>query len=211
MPRSAASSEMVQNVYPCACSRSTACSAHRRQNTVPRSFIPVARVDRPENHRKRRILRCPQQRIAVQTAGRTEQPRTDAADILHRFHAVCQILHGGLIVHFLHIIMPAAVQADLVSGPGDVTERIAKLRHAVAADKKCRVDLPFGKSREKLLGQLAGRPVVKCQRQIPLRLVRRAQRLRQNCKRSQKTENFFHGACSFQKSCVSMRKSCTDI
>ena len=60
--------------------------------------------------------------------------------------------------------MVAAVQADLVTGRGNVRKCIRKLRDAISADKKSRVYLPLGQSLQKLLGQFARRPVVERQR-----------------------------------------------
>ena len=74
-------------------------------------------------------------------------------------------------------------EADLVAAGRDVSERVGKFLHAVAADKKRHADLPCGKPLEQLLGQLARRAVVKRQRQIPLRRLRGVHRLQQQRQR----------------------------
>ena len=90
--------------------------------------------------------------------------------------------------------MVAAVQADLVTGRGNVRKCIRKLRDAISADKKSRVYLPLGQSLQKLLGQFARRPVVERQRKIALRRSLRAQRLCQQRQHRKQAEKFFHGA-----------------
>ena len=152
--------------------------------------VPVLRIDRPEDHGDAHILCGGGQRRRIQSTGRAEKLRRDAAAFRHGLHAGDQIVVYGFAGHFVHIIMAAAVQPDFVALLRDAAERLRILRDPVAADEKRRVDAAGTQTVEQALGQLTGGAVVKGQRDAALGLpagagLRRAeneqQRQRQHC------------------------------